>query len=287
MEFREKIETALAPLITELRTKLTPLPTLDVLNNYQLQIDAVQTDKKNVPDGFMFKWRYLWALSLSADFRDGTLGAKADFQPIDQLLERIYDTYSLGAVYDAGRVRGSEREFLARLGLGIRVREPDVLAFPEQIRDWGRKRLEPFNESYFLPKLGKVETRITEIAIQIILTAELQYREGTIRSHEWRVQRKGELEEEEREKKCQAERAERERQKRLEQARIDRLLKSAAAFQRAEVIRKYVEAIRSAQTDNSACSREELEGWSQWALAEADRIDPVVGCKFLLAMRDE
>jgi hypothetical protein len=78
---------------------------------------------------------------------------------------------------------------------------------------------------------GKVETRITEIAIQIILTAELQYREGTMRSHEWRVQRKAELEEEEREKKLQAERAERKRQKRLEQARIDRLLKSAAAFE--------------------------------------------------------
>jgi len=30
---------------------------------------------------------------------------------------------------------------------------------------------------------GKVETRITEIAIQIILTAELQYREGAMRSH--------------------------------------------------------------------------------------------------------
>jgi len=85
----------------------------------------------------------------------------------------------------------------------------------------------------------------------------------------------------------QAERAERERQKRLEQARIDRLLKSAAAFQQAGVIRKYVEAIRATQTDNSACSREALERWSQWALAEADRIDPVVGCRFLLAMRDE
>jgi hypothetical protein len=134
---------------------------------------------------------------------------------------------------------------------------------------------------------GKVETRITEIAIQIILTAELQYREGTMRSHEWRVQRKAELEEEERKKKRQAERAERERQKRLEQGRIDRLLKSAAAFQQAGVIRKYVEAICATQTDNSACSREELERWSQWALAEADRIDPVVGCRFLLAMRDE
>jgi hypothetical protein len=134
---------------------------------------------------------------------------------------------------------------------------------------------------------GKVETRITEIAIQIILTAELQYREGTMRSHEWRVQRKAELEEEEREKKLQAERAERKRQKRLEQARIDRLLKSAAAFQQAGAIRKYVEAIRATQTDNSACSREELERWSQWVLAEADRIDPVVGCRFLLAMRDK
>jgi hypothetical protein len=75
---------------------------------------------------------------------------------------------------------------------------------------------------------SKVETRITEIAIQIILTAELQYREDAMRSYEWRVQRKAELEEEQRERKRQAERAERERQKRLEQARIDRLLKSAA-----------------------------------------------------------
>src|SRR5277367_5592776 len=100
---------------------------------------------------------------------------------------------------------------------------------------------------------GKLETRITEIAVQIILTAELQYREGAVRSYEWRVQRKAEVEEEERERKRQAERAERERerQKRLEQARIDRLLKSAAAFQQAGAIRKYVEAIRAAQTDNA------------------------------------
>jgi hypothetical protein len=52
---------------------------------------------------------------------------------------------------------------------------------------------------------------MTEIAVQIILTAEVQYREGTVRSYEWRVQRKAEMEEEERERKRQAERAERER----------------------------------------------------------------------------
>jgi hypothetical protein len=134
---------------------------------------------------------------------------------------------------------------------------------------------------------GKLETRVTEIAVQIILTAELQYREGSVRSYEWRVQRKAELEEEERERKRQAERAERERQKRLEQARIDRLLKSAAAFQQAGAIRKYVEAIRATQTDDAASSCEALERWCQWALAEAERIDPVVEGKFLLTMRDE
>ena len=134
---------------------------------------------------------------------------------------------------------------------------------------------------------GKVETRITEIAIQIILAAEMQYREGVIRSYEWRVQRKAELEEEERERKRQAERAERERLKRLEQARVDRLLKSAAAFEQAGAIRKYVEAIRATQTDNAAWPGEQLERWSQWALAEAERIDPVVGERFLLTMRDE
>jgi hypothetical protein len=135
---------------------------------------------------------------------------------------------------------------------------------------------------------GKLESRITEIAIQIILTAELQYREGALHSHEWRVQRKAELEEEERERVRQAERAERERRKRLEQARIERLLKDAAAFQQAGTIREYVQTILSTQRDNNrACSSEELERWSRWALAEADRIDPAVGDKFLLAMKDE
>src|SRR5262249_56424323 len=112
---------------------------------------------------------------------------------------------------------------------------------------------------------GKVETRITEIAIQVIVTAELQYREGTVRSYEWRVERKAELEEEERERKRQAERAERERRKKLEQARIDRLLRGAAAFQQAGVIREYVKTIRSTQEDDKTCSPEELERWSQWA----------------------
>jgi len=101
------------------------------------------------------------------------------------------------------------------------------------------------------------------------------------------VERKAELEEEERQRKLKAERAERERRKRLEQARIDRLLKDAAAFQQAGAIRKYVDAIRLALSNSHADPTEELERWSQWALSEADRIDPAIRGAFLTAMRDE
>ena len=134
---------------------------------------------------------------------------------------------------------------------------------------------------------SKLETYITEIAIELVLLAEIRYRKRTIHQYEWRVERKAQLEEEERKRKLEAERAEQERQKRVEQARIYRLLRDAAAFQQAGEIRKYVEAIRLAQTRNRPSSPEEFERWSQWAFAQADRIDPAIGAAFLTAMKDE
>jgi hypothetical protein len=88
-------------------------------------------------------------------------------------------------------------------------------------------------------------------------------------------------------RKLKAECDERERRQRLERARIERLLKDAAAFQQAGAIREYVKAIRLALSSREACSAEELGRWTQWALSEADRIDPAVGGAFLTAMRDE
>lgn len=134
---------------------------------------------------------------------------------------------------------------------------------------------------------SKIERRLTEITIELILTAELQYRDGQIHQYEWRVKRRAELEEKERQRKIEAERAERARQKRIEQARIDRLLKDAAAFQQANEIRKYVEALRPSQIGREMASSEEFDRWSKWALAQADRIDPAIHGSFLAAMRDE
>jgi hypothetical protein len=36
----------------------------------------------------------------------------------------------------------------------------------------------------------KLETRMTDIAIHVILAAEIQYREAALRYHQWRIQRK-------------------------------------------------------------------------------------------------
>jgi hypothetical protein len=134
---------------------------------------------------------------------------------------------------------------------------------------------------------GGLESRLWEIAIQLVLTAEVQHRESTIRQYQWRVERKAQLEEEEREQKLKAGHAEHGRRKRLERARIERLLEDAAAFQQAGAIREYVKAIRLALSSSEACPAEELGRWTQWALSEADRIDPAVGCAFLTAMREE
>ncbi|MFB3917465.1 MAG: hypothetical protein ACE14M_12095 [Terriglobales bacterium] len=133
----------------------------------------------------------------------------------------------------------------------------------------------------------KLENRTTDVAIQVILTAEIHYREGALRHHEWRVKRKAELEEEERKRKLEAERAEKERLRRVEQGRVNRLLRDATAFQQAATIRQYVKAIRLAQVRETKSATDELEQWSRWALAQADRIDPVTGRRFLNAMQDE
>jgi len=131
----------------------------------------------------------------------------------------------------------------------------------------------------------RLETHMTTATIEIVLLAETKYRASVLRRYKWRVERKAELEEEDRRRKFETERAEKERIKRLEQARIDGLLSDAAAFQTSAAIRQYVEAIQTRHASSPIASDQELKNWSNWALAQADRIDPAVGGEFLLRMR--
>lgn len=134
---------------------------------------------------------------------------------------------------------------------------------------------------------GEIETRITEIAVELILTAEIQYREVMNERYQLTVQRRIEIEEKLRQRKIARARAEKKRLMKIERARVSRLLRDAGASQQANRIRNYVEAIRSSQACDGFSATDEFERWSQWALAQAERIDPAHGRAFLKAMYDE
>ena len=63
----------------------------------------------------------------------------------------------------------------------------------------------------------------------------------------------------------------------LEKARIDHLLGQARALEQAQEIRTYVKAVQALNAETQdPMSADELASWASWALAQADRIDPVV-----------
>ncbi|MGM4892054.1 hypothetical protein [Tardiphaga sp. 839_C3_N1_4] len=129
---------------------------------------------------------------------------------------------------------------------------------------------------------GRLESLIQEMAIEVVTSAEVSYRESCIRQFEWRVSRKAQIEQDRRNRQLQIEHEERERQQQLEQAKIDRLLNEAASLRQSMDIRAYVEAVKSiVMGDTNSISVAETERWANWALAQADRIDPVRTARFL------
>lgn len=119
-----------------------------------------------------------------------------------------------------------------------------------------------------------LESRIAEIAVEVIVAAEESHRAQCQRMFYWRVERKRELEEELRRQQIEAERKELERQVRLAQERIDRLLAQAAAFTNANAIRAFVASVCS-QAVTAHVDPHTLDAWRIWALQQADQLDPV------------
>ena len=174
MDFRSKLEHALNGPIRALRSELRGKPLLSILDNYQLRIHTAKNDKSNVPDGFMLKWRYLWAQALTNPWILEPERSDLDFAKVDSLIEEIFRTYEVGAVFEPGRERGSEKEFLTRLGLAMKVREPDILGFPEQFKWWATTRFTPFDNSFFIPKFASRFEQITEWFDQLIRAEETE-----------------------------------------------------------------------------------------------------------------
>ena len=133
---------------------------------------------------------------------------------------------------------------------------------------------------------GRIEGRLTAIAVEVLVSGEIEYREGVLANHRWRIERKRAMEQEARRKKEEAERRERERQAAIQKARVERLLAEADALRCAREIRTYVDEVR-VENDRSSnpVAKEDVEAWAAWALHQADLVDPVRSRAFLEGQR--
>jgi hypothetical protein len=121
---------------------------------------------------------------------------------------------------------------------------------------------------------GSLEDQLTDILVEMLVSAEVSYRNGLIRNREWVIERKSEAEAEFKRRSEENERKARELQEKLSRERIGRLLSQAKALDRASQIRAYVESalLRAAEM---RIEHADFEKWATWARQEADRIDPV------------
>jgi len=127
-----------------------------------------------------------------------------------------------------------------------------------------------------------IEQRLRAIIVDLIVIGEERYRADQIQSHKWTVQRRHERIAEARKAREEAARKERERIAALEKARVDQLLDEAQALQRARDIRAYVDQVRAlSPTLDPPVPDDALAAWANWALAQAERIDPVRSRRFL------
>lgn len=130
-----------------------------------------------------------------------------------------------------------------------------------------------------------LENLLDEIVVEIFVTAEIFYRKSVVSHHEWLIKRRADLEEEARRQKIEAERKARELKEKEEKERIDQLLAQAGAVHQSSIIRSYVQEILSRSAELPV-EQKDLEKWTVWALAEADRIDPVKNGTIIKAIQE-
>lgn len=123
---------------------------------------------------------------------------------------------------------------------------------------------------------GRLEDKIPIIAAELIVAGEAKFRESLKEAEQ-----KAEL-------ACQEKERQRQEQlQKLNQQRLDNLKISGDLLRRAQDIRALVESVRMAITEGSAeIGEARLAAWEQWALGEADKIDPVRSGQFLCHLDD-
>ncbi len=135
---------------------------------------------------------------------------------------------------------------------------------------------------------NKLERRIREMAVEILVALEERYRESELNHHRWIVERRAAEEAERRKARLEAERAERERQEKMRRDRIERLLSDATRSRQAADIRAYVaDVIMRNSSGPSSIDAKTLTAWRAWALNQADLLDPAANGQFSRSIEDD
>lgn len=134
---------------------------------------------------------------------------------------------------------------------------------------------------------GKLEDRLREIGVAIVLTGERQYRKSRAFSYNLNRRSFEERIEKARQAREEAERLEREARLQADRDRITRLFDQVNARQQAQQIRAYVDDVLS--LPGAAAGRAfdgDLDVWAHWARSVADQLDPLASPEQASSDRD-
>jgi hypothetical protein len=133
----------------------------------------------------------------------------------------------------------------------------------------------------------RLEDQLREMAVALVLTAERQYRKARQFSYEWDRHSFEEKIEQARKAREEAEQREREARLQAERDRVTRLLGQVSAWQQAQQIRAYVDAVLSLPDALSGRAFDgERDAWAHWARTVADGIDPLASPELASPDRD-
>jgi hypothetical protein len=121
---------------------------------------------------------------------------------------------------------------------------------------------------------GRIEDRLREIVLKLIVAGEVQYRANAQRVYENACRRRAEMERMLAEQRAETARLAREKAVTAEAERRKTLLRMAAGHRDARDIRAFVDAAIEAFGPDTAKEGPAAD-WTAWALGVADQIDPV------------
>lgn len=118
-----------------------------------------------------------------------------------------------------------------------------------------------------------LENQLADIIVGLVTAAELLHRTWQEEHLAWQRKERERQERVEQERRDQEAREERERLAAIKKAKVDGLLTEAENWRKAAEIRAYVAARASSV---GTTPPENFRAWQEWALAEADKLDPTV-----------